>query len=294
LIGLVNLFLKVTQNFRFCKPDLAAMTEETKGGVPTQNFKIVMISLCLILAVRGVAAAGGPFGPPQPISKAPGGLHTGIGYWHDQDLYKNGTEHVVNQDQIYSEIGYGFKNYWEIYGRFGVADLKVTDAFRSQTAATITSKSDFYQDWNFLGTLGAKGFYPFNKRFGVGAFLQGSYQLNDASDTISGTQGGVPFTAELRVKNRWDMNFGIGLQSTLPYDVKLYLGPYVYYAEEKIWSSATIPGLAFPAGDTTLRNKTNFGGFAGVDLSMAMGFHLNLEGRYAERLSAGAAVTYAY
>jgi hypothetical protein len=253
-----------------------------------------MMSLCLILAVRGMAAAGGPFGPPQPISKASGGLHTGIGYWHDQDRYKNGTEHVASQDQVYSQIGYGFQNYWEIYARVGVADLKVIDTFNSQTTTTTTSKADFYQNWNYSGTLGAKGFYPLNKTFGVSAFLQGSYQFNDATDTISGTQGGVPFTAELKVKNRWDMNFGMGLQSTLPYDIKLYMGPYVYYSEAKVWSSATIPGLAFPAGDTTMKNKTNLGGFAGVDLPVAKGFHLNLEGQYAERLSAGAAVTYSY
>jgi hypothetical protein len=253
-----------------------------------------MLSLLIILALRGTAAAGGPFGPPQPASRAPGGLHTGIGYWHDQDRFKNGTEHVITQDQVYSEIGYGFLNYWEIYARFGVGDLKVVDAFKPQTQTTTTAKADFYQNWNFLGTLGAKGFYPFNKTFGMGAFLQGSYQLNEAADSILGTQSGAPFATDLRVRNRWDMNFGMGFQATLPYGIKLYLGPYAYYSEAKVWSSATVPGLAFPAGDSTMKNKTNFGGFTGVDLPLAKGFHLNLEGQYAERLSAGAAVTYLY
>ena len=37
-----------------------------------------------------------------------------------------------------------------------------------------------------------------------------------------------------------------------------------------------------------------FGGFGGVDIPLFKGFHLNLEGRYAERLSAGAAISYTY
>ncbi len=246
----------------------------------------------LIFAVNGRAAAGGLFGPPEPISKATGGLHTGIGYWYHEDKYKNETEHATRQNQVYSEIGYGTQN-WEMYGRIGGSDLKIFDAFSSAQASTTTSKEDFGDNWKVFGTLGAKGFYPFNKRFGMGAFVQGSYFFSDFTDDVSGSHNGVPFSAKLKVENLWDVNFGVGFQATVPYGIKLYIGPYAYYSEAKASLSASIPGLNFETGDW-IKNKTNVAGFAGIDLPLARGFHLNVEGQYSERVSIGAAVTYAY
>jgi hypothetical protein len=252
-----------------------------------------VISAFLILTVNGTAAAGGPFGPPEPISRAAGGLHTGIGYWYDEDKYKNETEHTTRQNQVYSEVGYGAQN-WEIYGRIGGSDLKILDAFSSAQASTTTSKNDFEDNWKVFGTLGAKGFYPFNKTFGIGGFMQGSYYFSDFTDEVSGTQNGVPFTAKLKVENLWDVNFGIGFQATVPYGIKLYIGPYAYYSEAKASLSANIPGLNFETGGVTIKNETNVGGFTGIDLPLARGFHLNVEGQYSARFSVGAAITYSY
>ena len=258
-----------------------------------KRLKGMVISAFLIFTVNGTAAAGGPFGSPQSVSKEAGGLNTGIGYWYHEDKYKNGTEHVTRQNQVYSQLGYGAQN-WEIYGRIGVSDLKISDAFSSTQASTTTSRGDFEDNWKFFGTLGAKGFYPFNKTFGIGAFMQGSYYFTDFTDNVSGTQAGAPFTTGIKVRNLWDVNFGLGFQATVPYGVKLYIGPYAYYSEVKVSPTANIPGLAFDAGDVRIRNKTNVGGFTGVDVPLARGFHLNVEGQYSERLSVGAAVTYSY
>jgi len=264
-----------------------------KGGIHTKSLKVIVISAFLIFTVHGTAAAGGLFGPPQPISKEAGGLHTGIGYWYHEDKYKNDTEHVTRQNQVYSQLGYGAQN-WEVYGRIGVSDLKVFDVFNSAQVSTTTSKNDFADNWNFFGTLGAKGFYPFNKTFGIGGFMQGSYHFSDFTDAVSGTHNGTPFTTELKVKNLWDVNFGVGFQATVPKGIKLYIGPYIYYSEAKISQSANIPGLKFEAWHVTIKNKTNGGGFTGIDVPLARGFHLNVEGQYSERFSVGAAVTYSY
>jgi hypothetical protein len=253
----------------------------------------IVISAFIIFAVHGTAAAGGLFGPPQSVSKEAGGLHTGIGYGYHEDQYQNDTKHVIRQNQVYSQLGYGAQK-WEIYGRIGVSDLKILDAFRSNQASTTTSKNDFEDNWKFFGTLGVKGFYPINKTFGMGAFMQGSYYFSDFTDPVSGTDNGAPFTTELKVKNLWDVNFGISFQATVPYGIKLYIGPYACYSEAKTSLSANIPGLKFGAGDVRLENKTNAGGFAGVDVPLAKGFHLNVEGQYSARFSVGAAITYSY
>ncbi|MFB3924491.1 MAG: hypothetical protein ACE14T_00425 [Syntrophales bacterium] len=253
-----------------------------------------MSAAFIVLAFHGAAVASGLFGPPQPVSKEAGGIHTGIGYWYHEDRYVNGTEHVILQNQIYTQAGYGAHNYWEIYGRIGISDLKMLDAFSPVDPSTTASRNDFEDNWKFFGTLGVKGFYPFNDTFGVGTFLQGTYSFSDFTDSVAGTRNGVPYTAKIKVKNMWDVNFGIGFQALVPYGIKLYIGPYLYYAEAKVSPSTNTPGLQLTAETVTLKNKTNVGGFTGIEIPIARGFRLNVEGQYSERLSAGAAITLTY
>ena len=201
---------------------------------------------------------------------------------------------MLRQNSIYSHVAYGGNNIWEIYGRIGVADLKIPDAFNSTDALISTSKLDFAENGKFFGTLGAKGFYPISKIFGIGAFIQGTYHFSNYTDSVSGSNGGVPFSADLKIKNFWDINCGMGLQITAPLAIKLYAGPYVYYAEAKASLDPNIPGIEYTAENISIRNKSIVGGFGGVDIPLFKGFHLNVEGRYAARFSAGAAISYTY
>ena len=244
--------------------------------------------------MNSVAAAGGLFGPPQTVSREAGGLNTAIGYRYHEDTFTSDTDRVVRQNQIYSQVAYGDKNRWEIYGRIGISDLKIFDAFHSTSALTTTVKNDFEENWKFFGTLGAKGFYPFNKIFGLGAFIQGTYHFSNYTDGIAGSNNGTPYIADLKIKNLWDVNIGVALQATAPLDIKLYAGPYVYYSEAKASLDANIPGLEYAAGNVLIRNKSIAGGFAGVDIPLLKGFRLNMEGQYARRFSLGVAVTYTY
>ena len=179
-----------------------------------------------------------------------------------------------------------------IYGRLTAADLKILDAFGSTQSTTSVARTDFYDGWNFSGTLGVKGFYPYNALVGIGAFVQGSYFFGDFRDQVAGTTSGAPFISELDIKNPWDINVGIGLQAMAPYDTKFYLGPYFYYMEARTDQSPNIPGLRFTSN--VLRNSSQFGVFAGADMPIGRGFHFNAEAQYSERISAGAAITFVY
>jgi hypothetical protein len=253
---------------------------------------ILMIAFVVLLAPG--SAAGGPFGPPQPIVKEAGGLHTGIGYWFHEDKYVNNMELVTRQNQVYSELGYGFGTGWEVTARIGRSDLNAVDAFSPSTGSTATSKSDFEENGKFFGTVGTKGFYPVSQRFGMGAFVQGTYYFSDLTDTVSGTRNGIPFSAGLRIKNLWDVNFGLSLQVTIPQDIKIYIGTYFQYSELKVSPSENVVGLTLATGETILRNNNGLGGFAGIEVPLAKGFRLNLEGQFTERPSAGVAVIYVY
>ena len=252
------------------------------------------MSALWILAMNSVAAAGGLFGPPQTVSREAGGLNTAIGYRYHEDTFTSDTDHVVRQNQIYSQVAYGAKNRWEIYGRIGISDLKIFDAFHSTSALTTTDKNHFEENWKFFGTLGAKGFYPINNIFGIGAFFQASYNFSNFTDDISGIHNATPFLADLKIKNLWDVNFGVGLQATAPYGIKLYTGPYVYYAEADAYLSSAIPGIQSGTEKVLWKNKSTAGGFLGVDIPLAKGFRLNMEGQYTDRFSVGSAITYTY
>ena len=259
------------------------------------NFLLIALSALFISAVPPkAAAAAGLFGAPQTVSREAGGLNTAIGYWHHEDTYENGAEHKIRQHAIYSQAAYGAGNIWEIYARIGISDLKIFDAFRTADAPDAAVRGDFEENWKFFGTLGAKIFYPFSKTFGMGAFVQGTYSFSNFTDSVSGTAGGAPFTAELKVKNLWDVNLGVGFQAALSGGVRLYAGPYVHYSEAETCATATISGRAQADENVSLSSKAMAGGFAGIDIPLARGFRLNAEGQYSDRLSAGAAVSYTY
>jgi len=235
------------------------------------------------------------FGPPETVSSKAGGLHTAIGYWRHEDTYSDQTDYALRQNLIYSHIAYGGKNKaWEIYGRVGIADLKISDAFSSTNTLTKTDRNDFEENWKFFGTLGAKGFLPVNKTFGLGAFIQSSCNFSNFTDDITGTANATPFRADMKIKNYWDVNLGFGLQATIPMGIKLYAGPYAYYSEANGRLSLNIPGLAYQTGRVLLKNKSKVGGYSGIDIPLSKGFRLNIEGQSTGRVSLGAAITYTY
>jgi hypothetical protein len=260
----------------------------------TIDFTVISLTALLFFSISPTATAAGLFGPPQTVSREAGGLNTAIGYRYHEDTYQNGTDHVIKQNEIYSQVAYGAKNIWEIYARVGIADLQIMDVFKSTDAATVTDRNNFEENWKIFGTLGAKVFYPVNKIFGVGAFVQGTYYFQDFDDEVAGVSGGVPFATELEMQNLWDVNCGAGFQITIPRGIKLYAGPYVYYSEAKMSLASNIPGLEYAAGNVSVKNKSILGGFAGVDIPLIKGFHLNMEGQFSDRFSAGAAISYTY
>lgn len=258
------------------------------------RFWFLILFTLFVIAWSDPAQAAGLFGAPQTLSVRTGGLNTAVSYLYHEDVYEYDRSYVVRQHQLYSQAAYGAKNNWEIYGRIGVADLTVSDAFASAEPSTTTGKKNAEENWKFFGTLGAKVFYPVSAVFGFGAFVQGTYHFSYYTDNVSGESTGVPFEADLKIKNLWDVHGGLGVQVTLPGDFRLYGGPYVYYSEAKVSLFPSVSGLGFSEGHCRFKNSSLVGGYAGVDVPLAKGFRLNLEGRYSERFSFGAAVSYVY
>ena len=90
------------------------------------------------------------------------------------------------------------------------------------------------------------------------------------------------------------MNFGVALQATIPYDIKIYIGPYLHFSEGRIKTSVYYLGTTIDHTEDTFRNSNNFGGFAGIDIPATKAIHLNVEGQYCDRLSIGASLNYSF
>ncbi len=248
----------------------------------------------MVLPLCSSALAGGMFGPLQTMSKKTGGVNTAVGCRYAEDTLKGDMDYGIRQHQVYSQAAYGSSGRWEIYGRIGISDLQISDAFRSSSALTTVSRDSFEENWKFFGTLGAKAYYPVHSVFGVGAFVQGSCNFSNFTDEVSGTRGGIPFVTDIKVKYLWDVNFGIGVQASVPYGIQLYAGPFVYYTEADAYVSAAVPGIQSGAEKTSLKNASAVGGFFGAAVGLGRGFGLLIEGQYADCFSAGSAITYTY
>ena len=248
----------------------------------------------MILSTASAATAAGMVGPLQTPSKTAGGLNTAIAYQYVQDVYEASSAYVVRQQQVYTHAAYGRSDIWEVFGRIGISDFKISDAFQSQNAYSLTSKSDFEDNCKFFGSIGAKAFYPVTGWLGIGVFVQGTYYVSPYRDAVTGVVNGVPFEADLKIKNLWDLRGGFGLQATLPGNIRVYGGPYAYRSEADAVLSQNIAGIEFGKQETRLMNQSEAGGFFGVDLPLLKGFRLNVEGQCARRLSLGAAMTYTY
>ena len=236
-------------------------------------FAIVASALFTLCLISPDVTAAGLFGAPQTVSREAGGLNTAIGYRYHEDTYEKGSALEFRQNEIYSQASYGVRNILEIYGRVGISDLKIADVFR--------------ENETFFTTLGAKAFYPINAKVGMGAFIQGTYYLNDFTDKVGRR-------TEIKVEDLWDVHVGVALQATLACGTKLYAGPYLYYSEAELLLSSGVSDLGYAAGNFSIQNKSIAGGFAGLDIPLAKGFRLNVEGQYADRFSAGAAISYTY
>lgn len=124
--------------------------------------------------------------------------------------------------------------------------------------------------------------------------MQGTYVFGDLEDSTTATVSGTHVGVSAKMKNFWEVDAGIAAQVTLPADIKLYAGPYVYYAEGKGEASVKLAGVMLASEEITLKNKTNFGGFLGVDVPITKAVRINVEGQYSESFSVGALLGFAF
>jgi hypothetical protein len=237
----------------------------------------------------------GQFGPPEPVSKDANGWSLGVGYFFYQDKFGNDEGYnKIRQHQIYLEASKSIARYFEVYLRLGGADATVKDAFISDDPSVSFDKTDYDGGWKPFETLGFKGYYPVSDMFGIGAFAQGTYYFGSFKDSITGSIGGIGFSANFEFKNWWNFTCGTALQAKLPHDILVYAGPYFFWSEITSSSSITALGTTYGNEDSILRNESHVGGYLGLVLPVTRQFRFNIEGQYSREFSGGITASYSF
>lgn len=281
--------------------------------------KLIITALLMVFVLpAGHVTYAGNFGPPEPITNK-GKASLGVGYFHlSEILNPSGVldsrnksfirQHEIQRNQQYLQAGYGLIENWEAYLRVGGSDLKIDNAF--PLAARNGSSDIFKNSFSPFGTFGVKGLLYDGSYFGIGPFFQASlfpsYQdktryrgIDPACEAHQPIICGPLFITdrsdELKVKNPWDVNLGIGLQTKV-YGVTLYGGPFAYWTGYKArFNIKSTEGNSL-FDKTHYREKNNFGGFVGLraPLPWVEGVHAEVEGQFKNKASFGISLHYSF
>jgi hypothetical protein len=239
------------------------------------------VIMAVVLGMFQTTGWAGQFGPPTPITEE-GRVNLGIGYssgstkWEPEN--RDWLESKIEQNHAYLEGAYGLMKNVEGYLRLGVADAKAKNAF------LFDSLRDFEDSDKPFGTVGVKGILYSDHAFTWGPFIQGSL-YSTYEDKRSGTMSGTPVTAEIKIKNPWEVNLGIAVQTNIGENT-LYGGPFLYKTRAEMEGEAGTFGIG-SSGSTFYEEKDVFGGFLGLRFLFGNGFNGGIEAQYRSRGSVG-------
>ena len=215
-----------------------------------------VIAFVLMFATMSFA---GPFGPADPTADV-GKFSASAGYWFDRTkMSDNGKTYTESSHQYYAKGTYTFIKDWEVYGKFGLADMKLRndDVMRSGTDNTKP-----------FGGLGLKGVVYRNGYFSVGPFAEGNM-----------------YSSYKGLTNQWDVNAGVSAAYRFLVSkclVTVYGGPFM---------STTRADLK---GSGTLKEYYDFGGFAGVSVPITQKVFASIEGQLKDKLGSSYGVSVGY
>ena len=276
--------------------------------------RLIIATLLTAFTLAPCMTYAGQFGPPEPIASE-GKVSLGVGYFHFSGKLKAenpgelfSARQKIQQNQVYLQAGYGFIKNWEAYLRVAGADFEVENAFSFDSSLSRSNTSR--QGLRPFCTLGVKGLLYDGLYFGLGPFFQGSiFSSYEDKKTRVRPSGLCCNSDEVEIKNPWDVNFGIGVQTKL-YGVTLYGGSFAYWTGYKAEKVFFIPNLE-PEGclggavgcpartlvdKTHYREKNNFGGFVGLrtPLPWVERVHAELEGQFKNKGSVGISLHYSF
>ena len=266
----------------------------------------------LVCLCGGTAMALAPFGAPRATIGA-GKLAVGVDYcYQTMDMQSSGTyrEGYSSNDSylwyckhnqfdlkelksnlIFGRIGYGLRDTWDIFGRVGVSDIKGDLTVPSVNSSGLAA-TDFFQggeqfelDGSFALAWGVGSRMTFAETGDIawGTVFQMTW-LNPKESECSWTN---PEDSDIHVDptidlQYWEIQLAAGPTLNLG-KLWLYGGPFLYFAKGdlNVGGTWTDTGLSGPIeADHDLREESNFGGYGGMQWSVAENLAFYAEGHY--------------
>jgi len=195
------------------------------------------------------------FGPPGPVGKQ-GKYSVAAGYAAGHEKMKGDMDLSIDRNQITLEGTYhrpGFD--WEAFLKIGAADARIDDLSPSFSSG--------YQLMSAAGVRGA--FWTWNREkrqgpsVGLGGFAQARNFYGDFKD------------GDRRLKNNQSTEFDVGISAYLDF------GPAIVYGGPV--ASWYRIDLETGGRKSSLKEKSVFGGYAGVRIPFASGMFTDIEGQ---------------
>ncbi len=224
---------------------------------------ICMIVGLTLFVFLGTANAG-QFGAPEPVANDRS-FSLGAGYFYNADKWRlssNSQDYKYSQNQGFLQLSVA-SNGVEFYARGGYSNLNFENAFPN---------ADFNDIYKPFGAIGLRGVIDITKSIGIGLFGQGNWFWTYKSQNVE-------------IKDMSDYDLGLVLQGKIN-RICIYAGPFAYWTHAKTESNTL--------GSSSLNQKSNIGGVAGIRIPIYKGFNFEIEGQAKQEFSGGGFLSYSF
>lgn len=242
-----------------------------------------LVSLVLIIVLcAGGSFAGQPLGGPAEAE--PGRVAFSVGYFYHQDKWTSNTlndnfDPKIQTKQYFGQLSYGVAPGWDVYMRAGFLDAETTG-----------SDFNFKDNGRFFGGVGVHGKLWERKdwNFALGPIANFTY-FSEWKDSATGSQGSI----ELKVKDHYSFDVGLGFQYTPAPWVTIYGGPFFHYEKAKLDTNGTFRG-AFYSDDSNIETDKKFGPRLGFRIPITKTVSVQFEGQYTSYVSGGGWISFGF
>ncbi len=256
----------------------------------THSILFILFLAVPLLAAGSRIAQAGPFEAPAPAVKA-GGFSLGVGYFHDETKWKPDTGSAttgtgvnviwatgkVKQDSLFLKAAYGVAGKWEVDVRAGAANRRAPE--------------DFKDRYNFFGGVAVRGLLYDTPSLGIGPVFQANYYTK-STDSVRFVDAGTTWSGTVTIENQWDASLGVAAQTTLG-KFLLYAGPSLTISRADVKHNLSGGGQSIDVSNK-YKEKSEFGGFAGLRVPLVDRLSLEVEGQFRDEFSAGGSLSYAF
>ena len=239
---------------------------------------MIIVAIMLILVCSNVVFGFDPMGPPKAMlskEEPAGRLEYVYSNMEIGSANPFGPKSVdiesIEINKIYANVGYGFADGWEIFGRLGAAAVSVDEDANIGNYGALIGNSKF----NASVGAGARVTFYESKNLSVGLLAQISYTVIDDFSGNSGTLFDTPATLSTKL-TMTEIQVAVGPTWHCTEWLSIYGGPFLHFIDGKVEMVGTFEGFSgtFPYS-AGIDQREVLGGYIGANLRFSESPNIN-------------------